>query len=110
MDPSGRTLNLVFLPSCRALQPIKITRRRLLEQRFDSRVARNAAVQVEAAIQPVAQGIVALQQGQRAGAGCPIKSAQCNVVGIVWSAAAEKRKLLQMSAQRRQGRANRWQI
>src|SRR5271155_3484592 len=69
-----------------------------LEQRLDARVARNAAIQIEAPVQPIAQRVVAFQQGQRAGAGCPIKSAEGDIVGVIRGAAAEKRKLLQVGA------------
>jgi hypothetical protein len=56
---------------------------RLFEQRLDSRISCNSAVQIEAALEPVAQCVVALQHRQGAGAGSPIKSAECYVIGEI---------------------------
>src|SRR5271170_114348 len=70
----------------------------------------NAPVQIEAAIEPVAQRITALQQWHRGDAGGPVKGAERNVIGEVRSAAAQEWEFCKMRTQRRECGANRRQM
>src|SRR5262245_20891974 len=84
-------------------------RLRKAEQRVHARVAPEAAIQIEAAIEPVPERVILVERRSRRDRSRPQKDGEHAVVRVVRLVAAEPRSLLEQLAERFELRRHEWQ-